>query len=188
MDTDAPAPGKADDKDWTWVLERACDECGATVASLSVLEIAALNRRCADGWMDVLNQDRAWVTTRPQPDTWSPLEYGCHVRDVFTLFLERLELMLTEDNPTFANWNPNVTAEAERYDLQDPSAVASELSDAAQAIAGRFQSLSADDLGRTGARSDGAGFTVETFARYEIHDPLHHLWDVSGMSMVAWTS
>jgi hypothetical protein len=33
---------------------------------------------------------------------------------------------------------------------------------------------------RTGRRSDGASFTVETFARYLIHDPVHHLYDVTG--------
>ena len=33
---------------------------------------------------------------------------------------------------------------------------------------------------RTGFRSDGAPFTVETFAQYVIHDPMHHLWDVRG--------
>jgi hypothetical protein len=32
----------------------------------------------------------------------------------------------------------------------------------------------------TGARSDGAQFTVESFARYFIHDPIHHLYDVTG--------
>jgi len=33
--------------------------------------------------------------------------------------------------------------------------------------------------GRTGVRSDGAVFTIESFARYFLHDPLHHLWDVA---------
>jgi hypothetical protein len=34
--------------------------------------------------------------------------------------------------------------------------------------------------GRTGTRSDGARSTVESFARYFIHDPVHHLYDVTG--------
>jgi len=32
---------------------------------------------------------------------------------------------------------------------------------------------------RTGRRSDGAEFTVDTFARYFVHDPIHHLHDVA---------
>ena len=35
----------------------------------------------------------------------SPLEYGCHVRDVFRLYAYRLELMLTEDDPAYPNWD-----------------------------------------------------------------------------------
>jgi hypothetical protein len=38
---------------------------------------------------------------------------------------------------------------------------------------------------RTGSRSDGADFTVESFARYFIHDPVHHLYDVTGVRYTA---
>jgi len=174
----APLPAEPDDKDWTWVLERACPDCGTDVGALSMDEVAELNRSCASSFAEVLTT-RANVRDRPSPETWSPLEYACHVRDVFRLFSERLELMLNEDDPEFANWDPNVTQVAERYDLQDPEVVASELEESAKAIADRFEQLSPDQLQRTGRRSDGASFTIETFARYEIHDPLHHLWDVT---------
>ncbi len=186
--TAAPPPAQPDDKDWTWVLERECPDCEVQVGHLTMPEIAALNRRCADSFAEVLRRDETWVKARPQPDVWSPLEYGCHVRDVFRLFAERLELMLDQDDPEFANWNPNDTAEAERYDLQDPAQVATELLSAAGHLADCFESLDADQLRRSGRRSDGASFTVETFARYEIHDPLHHLWDVIGAPMSDWTS
>jgi len=174
----APPPGQADDKDWTWVLDRPCPDCGADVGALSVTDVAELNRSNAQAWADVL-ADTDGARLRPAADVWSPLEYAAHVRDVFRLFLERLDLMLNEDNPLFANWNPNVTAEEERYDLQDPTTVAGELRNAAEALAARFESLSPEHLNRPGRRSDGAEFSVLSFARYEIHDPLHHLWDVT---------
>ena len=31
---------------------------------------------------------------------------------------------------------------------------------------------------RTGTRSDGARFTIESFARYALHDVVHHVHDV----------
>jgi len=173
----APEPGQPDNKDWTWVLDRPCPECGADVGALDVDEIAALNRENAADWAELLTTSDA-VRERPAPDVWSPLEYAAHVRDVFKLFVIRLELMLDQDNPMFANWNPNETAEAERYDLQDPHVVAVEIIEAGNALAARFESLMPDQLGRPGRRSDGAEFSVLSFARYEIHDPLHHLWDV----------
>ena len=52
------------------------------------------------------------------------------------------------------------------------------------ARAGRFEGVTGDQWQRTGARSDGARFTVETFARYFVHDPVHHLYDVTGQRAV----
>jgi hypothetical protein len=56
------------------------------------------------------------------------------------------------------------------------------LTEAAEAIAARFGTVAGAQWQRTGARSDGAHFTVESFARYFIHDPVHHLCDVTGTS------
>lgn len=86
--------------------------------------------------------------------------------------------MLDEDGPSYPNWDQDETALAERYNTQDPAIVSVELGEAAEALALRFDGVSGDQWDRTGYRSDGAEFTVSTFARYLIHDPVHHLWDV----------
>jgi len=88
--------------------------------------------------------------------------------------------MLTEDDPLFPNWDQDDTAIADRYAEQDPATVAAELTAAGGALASSFASVSGDQWERKGRRSDGASFTVETFARYFIHDPIHHLYDVTG--------
>ncbi len=117
---------------------------------------------------------------RPRPDQWSALEYGCHVRDVFRLYDYRLGLMLTEDDPLYPNWDQDETAIADDYASQSPVVVADELSAAADALASSFAAISGDQWLRPGRRSDGAAFTVETFGRYFMHDPIHHLYDVTG--------
>jgi len=109
---------------------------------------------------------------------WSPLEYGCHVRDVFRKFDERLALMLAKDDPKFENWDQDRTALEDDYPSQLPSEVASELRIAADVLAGRFGTVSSEQWVRRGHRSDGSVFTVESIARYLMHDPVHHLWDV----------
>ena len=38
--------------------------------------------------------------------------------------------------------------------------------------------MTGDQWQRPGGRSDGARFTVGTLARYLLHDPVHHVWDV----------
>ena len=85
--------------------------------------------------------------------------------------------MLTEDGPHYANWDQDATAVEERYDLADPATVTAELTIAARDLANRFDTVAGDQWERTGFRSDGADFTVDTFARYFVHDPIHHLWD-----------
>ena len=106
------------------------------------------------------------------------------VRDVLRLFDQRLELMLSQDDPQFPNWDQDETAVADRYGEQDPAEVAAALRRAAFAIAGRFETVTGDQWRRTGGRSDGARFTVDTFARYLVHDPVHHLYDVTGQRAV----
>jgi len=170
-----------DTKDWTWVLERPCPECGFDTQGFPVEAVPGMIMANAAAWQPALEGD---ARTRPEPDKWSPLEYACHVRDVFRLYDQRLELMLSQDDPLFPNWDQDATAVANRYADQDPAEVAVALSEAGQAIATRFAGVTGSQWQRTGRRSDGARFTVETFARYFVHDPVHHLYDVTGRRAV----
>lgn len=174
----SPLVPPPDDKDWTWVLHEPCPECGFDARAVRPADVPDLTRRYA-----------AVVRTaavgpdgdaRPAPATWSPLEYGCHVRDVCELFDQRLHLMLDEDDPLFANWDQDETALAKRYWEQDPQELAADLSANAERIATSFAGVRADQWDRPGRRSNGSTFTVDTFARYFLHDLAHHAWDTSG--------
>ena len=165
-----------DDKDWTWVLERPCPECGFDAGAIDPATVGDRIRANASTWQRVLSSPT--VRDRPVPDRWSPLEYGCHVRDVFRVYLERLDLMLTEDGAHYPNWDQDATAVEDDYASQSPVTVAVALTKAASALADRFDRVAGAQWERTGFRSDGAAFTVDTFARYFVHDPIHHLWDV----------
>ncbi|SFK66837.1 MULTISPECIES: DinB family protein [Amycolatopsis] len=166
-----------DTKDWTWVLERPCPECGLDTASFDREDVGRLLRENAAEWQRVLARED--VRERPAADVWSPLEYACHVRDACRIFLGRLESMLSTTDPEFPNWDQDRTAVEADYASQDPARVAAELTEAAARLATAFDSVSGSAWQRTGRRSDGARFTVETFARYFLHDPVHHLHDVS---------
>jgi hypothetical protein len=174
-DPQAPEP---DDKDWTWTLQRPCPECGFDTAGIEPVAIPALVRDAASRWPDVLARPDA--TIRPAPRTWSPLEYACHVRDVHHVFRGRLELMLSEDDPAFANWDQDATALAERYWEQDPAVVAVEVTETGEALADAYSRVGDDQWNRTGVRCNGSTFTVESLGRYLLHDLFHHVWDVRG--------
>ena len=171
-------PIEPDTKDWTWVLEQPCPDCGLDPGAVDRAQLGRLLRDNAASWSTVLTAPR--VTERPRPDVWSVTEYACHVRDVHTLFGERMALMLDADNPEFANWDQDVTAVESRYDLADPAEVGPQLLAAAQAVADAYDAVGGDEWSRPGRRDNGSVFTVESIGRYHLHDVVHHLWDVTG--------
>jgi DinB superfamily len=170
-------PLTPDEKDWTWVLERPCPECGFDPATRSRDRFAGAVRDCATAWTAVLHRDG--VQDRTDESRWSDLEYGCHVRDVCRIMDGRLASMLSEDDPTFANWDQDETAINERYGDQDPGVVSDELAAAADQFARHIDAIQPNEWSRPGTRSNGSRFTVETLVRYGLHDLLHHEWDVS---------
>jgi hypothetical protein len=168
-----------DTKNWTWVLDKPCTECGLDSRTVDPRAVSSVLRDNADAWVALLTSDGD-LATRPSPDKWSPLEYGCHVRDVFRVFAGRLDAMLTSDDPAYDNWDQDATALADDYASQDPRTVAVDLRADAGTLADAFDAVPDDAWDRTGRRSDGARFTVATLSRYLVHDPVHHLYDVTG--------
>lgn len=175
--TVVPMPVTPDTKDWTWVLERSCGECGFDAREYPIETFSATVRANATQWVDVLAD--VDVHVRPNDDQWSPLEYACHVRDVYRVFESRLTLMLEGENPVFENWDQDETARVGDYAHQDPATVKEELLAAAYTYANRFDTLTSSQWERPGVRSNGSRFTVRSLGLYGLHDPLHHLWDVT---------
>jgi len=165
-----------DQKDWTWVLRQACPECSFDARTVAGPQVAPGLRASASLWPAIL--ERANVRVRPRLGVWSPLEYGCHVRDVCRVFESRVRLMLAEVDPSFESWDQDATAIADAYGTQDPAAVSRELTLATESAAAAFDEVGSDDWARTGRRSDGSVFTVQTLGQYFLHDLTHHLRDV----------
>ena len=86
-----------DTKDWTWVIEQACPDCGFEPNEVRREQLADLLHENTRGWYTALT--RPDVARRPEPGVWS-VEYACHVRDVHALFAVRVRLMLEEDDPS----------------------------------------------------------------------------------------
>lgn len=165
-----------DTKDWTWVIDAPCPECGFVASGVTVDEFAGVVRETATALEAGLASPDA--AARPRADRWSVLEYACHVRDVNRIFAQRVRLMLTEDEPVFPNWDQDATAVAEHYGRQDPRVVAGELIQAAAVAAAGYEAVPSGAWGRRGRRSNGSEFTVESLGRYHLHDLVHHCWDI----------
>ena len=75
-------------------------------------------------------------------------------------------LMLDQDEPTFANWDQDETAVAERYDLQDPAVAAASWSRPRRRSQRRTTRCRAPEAtwARRGLRDNGSEFTVDSLA------------------------
>lgn len=167
-----------DTKDWTWVLQQHCPDCGFDPAGVERAELPRRVLAAAGTVGEAL--DGPGARERPDPSTWSVLEYGAHVRDVCGVMGERLDLLLTRDDPEFASWDQDATAVAEHYAEQDPARVAGELAAGAARLADALASVPDDAWERPGRRSNGSVFTTWTLGVYALHDLEHHVWDVRG--------
>lgn len=169
-------PIVADEKDWTWVLSEPCHECGFDTSNVTPASVATAIPALLPRWQHALRG--ADATERPDDSTWSVAEYGAHVRDVFDVFTYRLNLMLTQENPTFANWDQDQQALDDDYASQDPETISVELVKSGQEAAVSFAAVNQNEWDRQGFRSNGSAFTVLTLAGYFLHDVMHHLHDV----------
>jgi hypothetical protein len=100
----APAP---DDKDWTWVLDSRCPDCGFDTGALRIADVAPMVRDTGAAFAIVLRA-RMPVSGRSRASgrRSSILVTSAHVRDVCRVFDQRLRLMLATDDPLFPNWDP----------------------------------------------------------------------------------
>jgi len=145
-----------DTKDWTWVIDKACPDCGWDPEEVDREQFADKLHETTKGWYDMLAD--ADYAVRPAPHVWSRLEYACHVRDVHRIFAERVKRMLVEDDPTFDNWDQDATAEEEDYGLQEAASVGVDLVERAAEAAAIYASVEGDQWQRKGRRraKDGA--------------------------------
>ncbi|WP_258805634.1 DinB family protein [Pseudarthrobacter sp. NS4] len=167
-----------DEKDWTWVLSRPCPECSFDATTVTPSTVPGNIENILPRWRAVLR--RSDVAERPNDNTWSALEYACHVRDVFSLFDQRLNLMLDSEDARFENWDQDQTAIDRDYANADPAVVSAELTAEGKQAAESFAGVREAEWGRKGLRSNGSEFTVLTLAQYFLHDVVHHLHDVDG--------
>jgi len=120
------------------------------------------------------------IRARPNPRTWSALEYSCHVRDVFLIQRERVYLALVEECPSFARMYRDERASLARYAEQASEEVGRELKVAAELLAWAFAGLEDSQLQRRCiyAFPEAHERTVLWLGRHSVHEGEHHLRDV----------
>ena len=166
-----------------------CPECGLDYDTISapdaIVAVRSYPRRfrevCElDGEAD---RDRL-LRTRPAPETWSALEYTCHVVDVFGIMADAIRRMTVEEHPKLEFTEPDQLAIDARYAEQDPDEALGRLDPAAEGLAHVLEQVGAGDWNRLGTFPWGDR-DILTMTRNAVHEGKHHLRDIElGLAQV----
>ena len=163
-----------------------CAECGFSYDALSVPDALDALRGFGKRYRIPLTRGLkgedlgALLRAHPIDDTWSALEYACHVRDVTMVQRERLAQALVE--PGFA---PVPMRRDERvveldYNGQDPVTVADDLAANSTAFASFAENLTDEQLQLTMVYGypEIAERPLSWVIVHTVHEGEHHLLDV----------
>jgi hypothetical protein len=164
----------------------SCDDCTFTYAEWSTDELPGKIRSAAaaiERSLEAVSQSRdgaSRLRAHPSDDTWSALEYACHVRDVLHVQRDRVQRAQTENRPVYEPMGRVERVDLDRYNEQDPVSVAVAIVMAADSLAYDLEML--DDAGW---RREGVyGWpTIELrsmtwLAQHTVHELIHHHRDI----------
>jgi hypothetical protein len=161
------APDRCEGCGFVYDLDRAAEASGQIRAGASELGV-------------LLREHAADASSRREPTTWSPLEYGCHVRDVLLVQRERVLETRRRERPAFTPMGRDERVEHDGYSEQDPTAVARQLDDAALLLAHVLDRLGPEDWERLVVYSYPVEWerSLRWVAVHTVHEVRHHLVDV----------
>jgi hypothetical protein len=157
-----------------------CPACGFTY-DLTVARDAG--RRIAIGAEElaaIIEVGDGDFVRRPAPETWSALEYACHVRDVLLVQRERVLLARRVDEPSLVPMGRDERVEHDGYNEQRPTDIARQLRDAASMFAGVLTRLDDEGWRRTVIYNypEPTVRDLRWVAAHTQHEVQHHLADV----------
>lgn len=160
------------------VTAGACPECGLTATEGAREGLAPRLRDEAHRWSTMLRTaDDEAMRRRADPTRWSALEYGVHVRDALAVLCERVLRSLAEIEPDLEWWDQDAAITDGFANESDQDAVAEDLVDNAGRFADVLARVSGDQWERGSTRAGTDRFTVELWARYALHEVVHHRVD-----------
>jgi hypothetical protein len=156
-----------------------CGSCGFDGSGYEPEQLLEAIRGLGPAWIRLLLEAGDELRIRPDPDTWSALEYAAHSRDVTALHVFGVEQALTVDDPVFPEiaGDELVQSASTSYAAQDPGVVGMELESQTRKLA--------DLAEESGPISWSRGITigesrsdVRFLLEHALHDSHHHLVDV----------
>lgn len=127
----------------------------------------------------LVGHDTAALRSRRHHAVWSPLEYGCHVRDLLLVQRERVLLARRRQLPSFEPMGRVERVDHDGYAEQDPLEVAGQLDMAARMFARDVDRLGPADWERRVIYNypEKTERTLRWVAVHTAHEVRHHLLD-----------
>ncbi|MGH3925750.1 MAG: DinB family protein [Pseudonocardiaceae bacterium] len=156
-----------------------CEECRFEYDLAKAPDVASSITTGVAEFAAVLSDTRSDVRTRREHTQWSPLEYGCHLRDVLLVQRERVLAARRRDRPSFEPMGRDERVDHDGYAEQEPGDVARQLTVAAQLFTNVLGRLSADDWNRTVMYNYPrlSERSLRWVAVHTLHEVSHHLLD-----------
>jgi S-DNA-T family DNA segregation ATPase FtsK/SpoIIIE len=158
-----------------------CFECGYVYGATATTELPDAFLAVALQFGNALrSRSESILRLKPEPALWSPLEYSCHVRDVFLAQRERVLLALVEDTPSFASIYRDQRPALARYNASAPDQVAQDVEVAARLLAWLTTGLSTQALDRPCVYNypEPERRDVGWLLQHALHEGVHHLRDI----------
>jgi hypothetical protein len=158
-------------------MAESCEGCGFEWDAIGSADVAPRLTAAAYGMAHVLGAKDALVTTRPDADRWSAMEYGAHVRDVVINIRDRIFVALAEENPVTKPMYRELRVPF--YKDETPGGVVDELTMAVALFVRTFTALGDAQLDRTlvYAYPRDASRSVLWVGAQALHEAEHHLGD-----------
>ncbi|MFI0937696.1 DinB family protein [Streptomyces sp. NPDC021020] len=160
----------------------SCEECGFVYDLGTPEEFAGQVRAAAEACAEpLLGAPGEALRRRPAPETWSPLEYACHVRDVLLVQRERVLAARRTDTPVAEPMGRDERVEHDAYADQAPADVSRQLRDAAAMFAHTLDRLTPGDWDRTLVYTypERAERPLRWLAAHTLHELRHHSQDIT---------
>jgi len=162
----------------------ACEVCGYEWDAVNAAEVCARMRALSGGYREVLVGGGARLSVRPDPETWSVVEYTAHVRDVLFNLRDRIVVGLAEDNPTPKPTFVDIRIANGLYAADTPDRQIVEIDVATDLFARTIEALDDSQLARPifypWPRPETR--TLLWVASQALHEAEHHLTDVQRLA------
>jgi hypothetical protein len=140
--------------------------------------VARLRQQADDVRHITSGLDESAFAKRTVPDKWSLKELVCHLHRVQQVFEERLDAMLTQENPTIARYDPEGDQDFERMTGRSAAEALTRFLEDRERLAQRLEKLSPAEWHRPGRHPEFAHFDVHFQIEYMGHHEAHHVYQM----------